>query len=255
MNRKVEAVARRVTDTVKNWAAVDTIALGDTIGDDPYDPYFFLSLDVYHLDHLPTVEQRIADLSYGGAFESSTANKKDRFFVDDVPVRLEYHNMARFEQLISGKEGLPALLRESGTYGFFRVMNAEILVKKTEWIYGIRKTLENLSPSFWNLARMSFQARMEHYLSDMGAAEMREDALFFLISSSGFVRSLCSVLFAINRQFEPSARLLGSRVPSLAVLPESFGARLETLLRTDADQTPARKRGVAELLAKSVLVL
>jgi hypothetical protein len=119
----------------------------------------------------------------------------------------------------------------------------------------MRKKLENLPPSFWNLLRYAFQARMEHYLSDLGAAVLRGDELFFLISTAGFVRSTCSVLFAVNRCFEPSPRLLAGQVKGLPVLPDTFEGRFDSILRSGSDLSPAKKREIAELLAKNILNL
>jgi hypothetical protein len=255
MKRKVEIIAERITEAVKDWPSVDTIALGEPIGDDMYDPYFFMSIDVYHTGTVPPVEKRMEYFSFGGAFESAQANKKDRFIAQDIAVRIEYKELDRVEELIEGREGLLASLRDSGTYGFYRLLNSEIMFNRTDWIFRMRGALQNMPQSFWNLLRYSFQARMEHYLSDLGAAAVRNDPLFYLVSASGFIRSVCSVLFAINRQYEPSVRLLSEQVKTLPVLPEPFLGRYESFLRNDPDLLPDRKREIAELLAKSIINL
>ena len=255
MKRKVEMIAERITDVVKSWPSVDAVALGEPIGEDMYDPYFFMSLDVYHTGTVPAVEKRMEYFSFGGAFESAQANKKDRFIVEDVAVRIEYKELERVEELVEGREGLLASLRDNGTYGFYRLLNSEIMYHRTDWIIRMRGILQNMPPSFWNLLRYSFQARMEHYLSDLGAAALRRDPLFFLVSASGFIRSACSVLFAINRQYEPSVRLLSERVKKLSVLPEPFLGRYDSFLRSDPDLLPDRKREIAELMAKSIINL
>ena len=72
--------------------------------------------------------------------------------------------MARFEELIQGKEGLLASLRDSGTYVFYRALKSEVLYAKSDWIKKMRTQLEDMPQTFWNLLRFSFQARMEHYL-------------------------------------------------------------------------------------------
>jgi hypothetical protein len=255
MKRKVGIIAEQITGVVKEWPAVDAIALGDPIGEDMYDPYFFMSIDVYYTGALPPVEKRMEYFSFGGAFESAQANKKDRFIVDDVAVRIEYKEMERVEELVDGRDGLLASLRDSGTYGFYRLLNSEIMYKRTDWTTRMQGILQNMPPSFWNLLRYSFQARMEHYLSDLGAATVRNDSLFFLVSASGFIRSVCSILFAINRLYEPSVRLLSVEVKKLPVLPEPFLGRYESFLRNDPDLTPERKREIAELMAKSIINL
>ena len=84
---------------------------------------------------------------------------------------------------------------------------------------------------------------------------MRDDQVFYIISLSGFVQSLSQVLFALNRSFFPGGRLLQERVGELPVLPDSFHGRFQSLLRYESDLDPEQKREIAELLARSVIVL
>jgi hypothetical protein len=96
---------------------------------------------------------------------------------------------------------------------------------------------------------------MEHFLSDLGAAAMRDDDFFFAQSASGFARSAASALFMSNRRFEPSPRAVGGQIGSLASLPGDFAGRWETFLRTDVGLSKAQKYELAQLIAKSVLIL
>lgn len=255
MKRKAESAAESVANAVKAWPCVDSVVLGEPISEDLFDPYFFLSIDVYHTGSVPPVEARMESFSFGVAFESAQSNRKDRFLAGDIPIRIEYKDTQRIDNLVDGREGLLASLRDSGTYVFYRILNSDILHNRSDWFLRIRRRLEEMPRSFWSLLRYSFQARMEHYLSDMGAAVMRADELFFLISLAGFVRSACSVLFAVNQRFEPSFRLLSEQVRKLPVLPESFPGRFESLMRTGSELSPPQKREIAELLAKSILIL
>jgi hypothetical protein len=96
---------------------------------------------------------------------------------------------------------------------------------------------------------------MEHYLSDMRSAVMNSDDLFYLISSAGFLKSFCSLMFVINHIFEPSGRRLSTRVMELPKLPENFKGRFASILAEDPEFSPRRKVEVAELLAKSVVYM
>jgi len=252
---KPKLIAEKIADIIKEWPCVDSILAGPLISGDFYDPYYFLSLDVYFSGTLPEAEKRRKCLEFGKAFESSQSKGKDRLFVDDVPVRIEYKTVSRISDLVDGKEGFLATMRDSGTFIFYRIMAADILYSKSDWIEKMRGKLNNMSEPFWNILRSSFQSRMEHFLSDLGAAAMRGDELFFYISMASFLQSVCSVLFAINRRFEPSFRVLSEQVAELPVLPESFTGRFESLVRSGADFPPTRKYDVAQLLARSILSL
>jgi hypothetical protein len=255
MRGKTELIAEKVAGVIKEWPSVDSVVLGDLITEDVYDPYFFLSLDVYHCGPIPEAEHRKKSFSFGLVFENSQAKWKDRLLIEDMPVRIEYKNMNRIGALIDGKDGLLASIRDSGTYIFYRILNSNILYDRSGWIPRVRERLNNMPQPFWNLLRASFQTRMEHCLSDLGAAAIRDDKLFFLISISNFAQSVCSVLFAINHRFEPSFRLFTDQVKELPVLPETFCGRFDTLLRSGAELPPIRKHAIAELLAKSILNL
>ena len=43
--------------------------------------------------------------SNAGAFESSSATSKDRFLVDDTPIRVEYKDIARIDDILKKTNG------------------------------------------------------------------------------------------------------------------------------------------------------
>jgi hypothetical protein len=255
MKGNSKLIAEKITSLIKEWPSVDSVLTGQLIAEEFYDPYYFLSLDVYYSGDLPPVEERGKSLSFGTAFESSHSKGKDRLFADDVPVRIEYKSVGRITDLIDGKEGFLSSMRGAGTYVFYRILYSDICYDRSGWILRMRERLKSMPQPFWNILRSSFQGRMEHSLSDLGAAALRSDELFFLISSANFLQSVCSVLFAVNQRFEPSFRLFSEHVKALPVLPESFAARFDTLLRSGSGFETSRKYEVAELLAKSIFAL
>jgi hypothetical protein len=99
------------------------------------------------------------------------------------------------------------------------------------------------------------QSKMEHFLGDLGAALFQEDDFYYLISASGFIKSVCLTLFCINRRFEPSHRAYYRQAIELPVLPESFPAQLETFLRQGSDITKERKYSLAQIIARGIIVL
>ena len=255
MKQKVERIAQDLVNKLSGWQVVDTITLAESADAEVYDPYFFLSLDVYYQGEIPDIEERKSMFSDAGAFESSRANKKDRCFIEGFPVRVEYKDIARIEEILSGKEGQTWAYRQPGTYMFYRIENNHVLFKKTEWIDGVKTRLSSIPETFWDYLKQSTQSAMEHYLSDLSAAAVQNDSFFFLVSAAGFIKSLCSLLFIVNRRFEPSGRRFYEMVRELTTLPDNFRGRFECFLRHDNEFTPARKREVAELLAKSVIAL
>lgn len=255
MKRKAEQVISQVVERVSEWDAVDTVTVLES-GEDYFDPYFFFSLDLYCRGDVPAREVREAAFEDAFAFESLTAGRKDRFVLNDIPIRLEYKDIDRFDSIIEAAvtDGAqPAC--DSGTFMFYRLTHARVLKQRSDWLDDVKKRVEHLSESFWEGVRHAAQARMEHFLSDLYAAVVREDDLFFLVSSAGFIKSLCSVLFAINRRFEPSSRLLAEQVTALPVLPEPFAGRFESFLRAEGGLSPDKRYEVGELMARSVLAL
>jgi hypothetical protein len=255
MKPRVESAVNQIISVLKRWDGVDTISLVETGYEDIYDPYFFVSLDVYCAGEIPDVEARREEFPDVVAFESLQLTRKDRFLLDDIPFRIEYKNIERFNRIIQGAQGPGGSFRDSGTYMFYRLKYGQVLFQRSEWLTEVRTDLDSFTDEFWDMLREAFQARMEHYLGDLSAAVVREDDLFYLISSAGFVRSVCSVLFAINHRFEPSGRLLYDETRELPILPESFAGRFESLLRSSQTLSASRRAEVAELLAKSIVAL
>jgi hypothetical protein len=175
--------------------------------------------------------------------------------VEDLPVRIEYIRKEIVTSRIEGKEGLYSFLRENGTYPFYRILHSRVLFSRSAWFEQIRSQLEAMPTSFFSSIRAFFLSRLEHHLNDLEAASLREDLLLFLAASGNFVRALCSTVFAINKTFEPSLRILQQEVWNLPTLPESFHARLENFLRIDPELSMQRKTEIAGLLVKSLLHL
>ncbi len=254
MKGRTEEVVASIAERLEAWPSMDTIALVES-GTNTNDPYFFVSLDVYYRREIPEEEERRRVFHDAIAFESHFVTRKDRFLLNDIPVRIEYKSIGRFDEIIRTVEGNRGFYRDSGTYMFYRIKNATILKQKSDWLDEARKDLDAFTDDFWETLRALFQARMEHYLGDLHAAVIREDPLFYLVSASGFIRSVASVLFAVNRQFEPAPRSFLDAVPKLPILPDSFDGRFDSFLRTENGLTRNRKLEVARLLAQSLIAI
>ena len=82
MNRIIETVIGSVIE----WGGIEAVTCMDFLSQDTFDPYFFISLDIYYADTVPEFEQRSLTFPDAVAFESSRAHLKDRFLLKDIPV-------------------------------------------------------------------------------------------------------------------------------------------------------------------------
>src|ERR1035437_5709114 len=128
VKRKIEEAIERVTQTIFDWALVDCVLVMENELD-LYDPYFFISLDVYFDGKLPEVPDRQRQFSFVGAFETSGMRQKDRFIFQDIPFRIEYKSRERFSELL-GDSSTP-FLREPGTYALYRLKEGRIVHQRS----------------------------------------------------------------------------------------------------------------------------
>ena len=259
MKYKTKLLVDRFASIVSQWPGVECMSLNEAALADTLDPYFALILDIYYKDSIPGPDER--QRLFGEdiqAFETSGRGNKDRFLIGDIPIRLEYKLIRRMEELaaIAGTrlESL-WLIKEKGTYGFYRLTQGEVVFSRNGWINDIRLRLAALGDEFWKSIRNAHESKMEHYLNDLGAALMQEDDFYYLISSVGFIKYACLTLFCVNRRFEPSHRAYYKNMLELEVLPESFRACFESFLRSDPEITKERKYSLAQLMAKGIIAL
>jgi hypothetical protein len=259
MRRKVERLADGLAAVLSSWPMVECVMLGEHSEEDVLDPYFAIVVDVYHREAVPPSRERqaafAAKLGDPGAFESSALNPKDRFFLEGLPVHVEYKSSASIDEFLGRGLDLVWILKNSGTYMFYRLQKSRVLFQRKDWIDVVRRRIADLSPDYWGALREAFVEKMDHYLADLGAAAIRDDGFFYLESSAGFARSAAAALFMINRRFEPSLRAFESQLERLPRLPDDFTGRWETLLRSDLDISRSQKYEVAQLLARSIIQL
>jgi len=259
MKYKTKMMVERFVDVLSAWQGVECIILNEAALSDTLDPYFALILDVFYTGAIPDTDERFH--SYGddvAAFESSGRNEKDRFLIGDIPVRLEFKFAGKIEELVTIADSKPDslwLIKDSGTYGFYRLANGEVVYSRSTWISEIRKRLQALDDQYWTVMRNAAQSKMEHFLLDLGAACFQVDTFHYLISSSGFIKTACLTLFCINKCFEPSHRAYYKQVRELQILPESFVGELETFLSNEQGMTMERRFALAKIIAKGIIAL
>jgi hypothetical protein len=258
MKYKTKLLVDRFTSIISQWAGVECVSLNEAALPDTLDPYFALILDIYYKDSIPDAKKRQElfgeDLE---AFETSAKETKDRFLIGDIPIRLEYKSVKMIDELVSiadAKLESLWLIKDSGTYGFYRLSAGEIVFSRSDWINNIRARLLKLSDEFWQSMRMASESKMEHFLSDLGAAFMQGDDFFYLTSAAGFIKNACLTLFCINKHFEPSHRAY-KQVLQLKELPDSFRSYFEAFLKPDPDINMERKFSLAQLIARGIISL
>jgi hypothetical protein len=259
MKYKTKMLVERFTEILSSLEGVECVTLNEAAQPDTLDPYFALILDVFCSGPIPKAEERCRLLGDDVvAFESSGQSEKDRFLIGDIPVRLEYKKTAKVDELVNiacnDHESL-WFIKDSGTYGFYRLANCEIVFSRTNWIHDIRKRLDNFPDRFWKEMRNAVQSKMEHFLSDLGAACFQGDKFHYLIASAGFIKAACLTLFCVNKRFEPSHRAYFKQVCELPVLPESFSGEFQTFLETNDSSDLDTRFYIAKLIAQKIVSL
>jgi hypothetical protein len=174
MNYKTKKLIDRFVEQFSQWSAVECVSLNESILSDTLDPYFALILDVYYTGIIPLEEERRKE--YGSdimAFETSAWGSKDRFLMEDIPVRIEFKSTQKIDDLIDIADANHEklwMIKDSGTYGYYRLVHGKILFSRNDWIKGIQKRLSNLNDDFWYQMRNASESKMDHFLSDLGAA-------------------------------------------------------------------------------------
>ena len=267
MKYKTKLLVDRFAGVISKWPGIECVSLNEAALPDTLDPYFALILDIYFRDSIPSAEER--QKFYGqdleafettgrGGIDEGSQGCKDRFIIGDIPIRLEFKSIKMIEELVTIADTRMEshwLIKDSGTYGFYRLSQGEIVFSRNDWIKDIRKRLSVLGDEFWLNMRNAHESKMEHFLSDLGAAVLQGDDFFYLISAAGFIKNACLALFCVNRRFEPSHRAYYKQALELKVLPDSFRAYFETFLRSAPEITMERKFSVAQHIARGIVAL
>lgn len=255
MRQKVQRLAGTLVSAFKKWDGVEAVVLGEASEQDILDPYFTMVIDVYYRGALPEASERRVAFGEPGAFESSATKDKDRFFLEELPIHIDYKTVESIDEILKRKYDLYWIFKGSGTYMFYRMERGTVLYDRAGWMRSVLKRIQEFPDDFWIGLRATFQSKMEHFLSDLGAAALREDVYFYMSSLVEFLRYAAASLFVINHRFEPSYRNLSEQLKGLPRLPEDFWGRWESLMRLDGEIVHSKKFQIAQLLALSIFAL
>lgn len=252
INHLVETVLHGLSDT-PDVECVQRIPYHG--GGLPSSPLFCLKLDVFFRGAIPAYPERLGRFPPLQFIETSLSKEKDRFFLEQIPIHLDYKTTGRIDEELSSLGQVGATLTHETTYGLFRLYHGIPVHAKTPWIRNVKSQLESLPEGFWQFQRQNLAGRLEHLLSDMAAAIFNRDGLFFQIGLARYLETLSELLFAINRQFLCPPEELKFQLDGLEVLPGGFTGFFDSLLREDSGFDRERKLALARHLAEGVLAL
>ncbi len=187
------------------------------------------------------------------AFETSPVAAVDRFLVEELPASIHYIRSADVDRMLLRISEQTWVFHEPGTNPLYRIERGEVLFARDGWLEEARSALAHVPAQFWWQARLRAFSLAERALSDLGAAAHRDDQLFFLVSASRLLRCVASFLFAVNRQFEPSDRMLAERIASLETLPDGLMGKLDNFMRPIGEVSMDARREIAQHIVRSLL--
>jgi hypothetical protein len=255
MQKKVARIAESLSDRMSEWKAVVAVVLGETATIETIDPYFSIDLAICHAGELPPYAERAAAAGSPPGFAYSPQLHADLFLLEELPVRILYLERDRLDALLERVQQGDWVFRDETTNILYRIQNGKVMQDREGWLARSREKLARVPDAFWDHLKEGSRVALDRAVADLGAAVHRGDHLFYRLSGARFLQSLCSFLFALNRQFEPSHQMLLERVMKLAKLPAEFSGRLDSLIRPDVEITPARRHEICQLVAKSLSYL
>jgi hypothetical protein len=253
MKRKVHRIAVSLSERLSRQEGVEAVLLGEAADIEVFDPYFTIDLDVYVAGSPPGMEARRALLPDLKAFETSPVSAVDRFFVEELPASVHYIRAADVDRMLLRITEQSWVFHEPGTNALYRIEHGEVLWRRNGWLEEARSVLAHVPTQFWWQAKLRAFSLAERALSDLGAAAHRSDDLFFLVSAARLVRCVASFLFAANRQFEPSDRMLAERIETLSALPEGLKGLMDSFLRPIGEISKDARREIAQHLVRSLM--
>ncbi|HVP18967.1 MAG TPA: DUF4037 domain-containing protein [Spirochaetia bacterium] len=256
MKRKVQRITDALEASLAGTEGVLAVVLGESADVDVSDPYFTIDLDAYVSGALPHIAKRSSLVPQVTAFETSPVSTIDRFLVEGLPVSVHYIRTEEVDRMLLRIAEKTWVFHEPGSHVLYRLERGEVLFSRDGWMEETRAALAHVPAEFWWQARLRAYALAERALVDLGAAAHRADDLFFLVSAARFLRGVASFLFAANRQFEPSDRLLNDRIAALPILPDGFLGRLDNFIRpAEPPITKQARREIAQHMIRSLMPL
>lgn len=232
---------------------MEAIVLGEAADIEVYDPNFIIAMDVFYSGRLISPKKR--HLLYGNPefFESSSVYPVDRFISDNLPVIINYRKINRIDRIFDRIERSEWVFRMESSNILHRLKEGHVLFNRNGWIDKIKKRFKTIPDEFWEHILESSSFLIEHYLREINVSIFKNNNLLYLISLTHFIKSVCSFIYALNRDFEPSPRLLYGAIKTMPNLPYEFMNRFNLLINPASEVSLEQKGEVATLIAKSLI--
>ena len=252
MTHTVQEVCDRISRILTSLEGVQTVTL-HLRAEHPDQPYFAIAYDAYCAGRIPSRASRRAAFEFSGAFESARGREKDRMFVDELPIRIEYRSVELLESLVSSAESGYAEDPEE-SYALFRLESGEIVggTDNTR-IETLRSRSAALPAAYWQSLQAALRYKLEHVLSDLMAAAAEGDDVFAFSAQAGFVEYVIRLVFADNRLHYPGLRHGMARSLELENLPDHFESIMTYLVDMEGERTLARRAEYAATLARQLI--
>jgi len=255
VKNKVHRIAEKFASHISEWEGVEAVLLGEAADIETFDPYFTIDLDVYTHGPIPGAEERRDLFSDIDGFESSPIAPVDIFRVEDLPVSVHFMEASMVDALVHRIINSSWVFHETGTNMFYRIEKGEVLYSRGGWLAAVRASRAEIPEEFWAHVCLRSFFIAERALDDLGGAAFRSDDLVFQLSAARLLRSVMSFLFALNKQFEPSSRMLTQRFKELPVIPDGFIGRLDSFLRPGDGLSIEARREIAGQMVRDLVLL
>ena len=255
VKNKVHRIAESFASEISEWEGVEAVLLGEAADIETFDPYFTIDLDVYTHGPIPDASERRDFFSDIDGFQSSPIAPVDLFRVEDLPVSVHFMEASMVEALVHRIINSSWVFHETGTNMFYRIEKGEVLYSRGGWLAAVRASRAEIPEEFWAQVCLRAYFIAENAFGDLGAAAFRADDLFFQLSSARLLRAVASFLFALNKQFEPSGRMLTQRLKDLTALPDGFIGRMDSFLRPGDGLSIETRREIAGQMVRDLVLL
>jgi len=246
-------IANAYSGKISQLENVETIILGEAADIEVYDPNFIIAMDVSYSGRLLSPKKRSELYGMPEFFETSSVYPLDRFITGELPVIINYRKLHRVDRIFDRIERSEWVFRMESSNILHRIKEGHVLFNRNGWIENIKKRFKKIPDEFWKHILEASSFLIEHYLRELNVSIFRNDNFLFQVALSNYLKSACSFIYALNRDFEPSARLLYGAIKKLPNLPDEFISRFNILINPAREVSLEQKGEVATLIAKNLI--
>ncbi len=251
MLQEIEKYVKQIKDALCSCDGLECLSWL-CYSEDTADPQFVLAFDAYTHKEISKVTRREL-FSFTSLFESSRMSAKDRFFIDEIPIHIDYKFCKTINQELKSVSSTVPRYKSLSTYSLWRITFARIVFEQSNWFSAIQKDLTNLPDSFWNRQERALRATIEHSMMDINAAVFTGDNLVFYLATAQVIRYICRILHVRAKSFDPTERILYKSLRELHSVSQELINRIDILLEPTAALTQNQRVELLNLIVKDVI--